>query len=484
VTEGALVAVDLGAASGRVIAGSVGPARLELQELRRFPNGPVARPDGLHWDVAELRSQVMRGLGQAARLPGGIRSVGIDSWGVDYGLLDSAGALHGEPFHYRDPGTAEGVERVRAIVSPGSLYARTGIQFLPFNTIYQLAARRADAQSPHVRTWLMIPDLFGYWLTGVAFTELTNASTTGLLNARTRTWDRGLLTDLGLRPEIFPEPRRPGERIGPLRVEIKAELGLGAETDVVVVGSHDTASAVVAVPAEGDRFAYVASGTWSLVGVELEAPVLSEASRAANFTNEIGVDGRVRYLRNVMGLWLLQESMRTWHQAGLAPNLDELVEAAGALPAGGPVVDADLAAFLPPGNMPERIADACQKSNQPVPASQAAFVRCILDSLAVSHARAVADAKRLTGRAVDVIHLVGGGARNALLCQLTADACQRPVVAGPVEATAIGNILVQARAVGMIEGDLDSLRAIVRATQELRRFEPRPSDLSRAVEPG
>jgi rhamnulokinase len=476
VTGGVVAAVDLGASSGRVIVAEVGHDTLELRELHRFANHAVALPDGLHWDVERLYLEVLAGLRAAAALPEGVRSVAIDSWGVDYALLDEAGALLGNPHHYRDARRASIAAEVHELLPLDALYRRTGIQFLPFNTLYQLFDDRRRARFAAARTFVMIPDLLGYWLSGVAAAELTNASTTGLLDATTRTWARDLLDALDLPPGLFPEPRKPGEPIGPLREDVRTDTGLGPRTELAIVGSHDTASAVVGVPASGSRFAYIACGTWSLVGVEIEAPVLSDESRAANFTNELGVDGRIRFLRNVMGLWLLQESMRTWQRAGYGDDLGGLIAAAADLPAGGPWIDPNDPAFLAPGDIPARIAEACAAADRPAPSSRAAFVRCILDSLAMSHARALDHAIRLSGHEVDVIHLVGGGAQNALLCQLTADACERPVIAGPVEATAIGNVLVQARSAGILGGDLESLRALVRSTQPLRRFEPRRSD--------
>jgi rhamnulokinase len=320
---------------------------------------------------------------------------------------------------------------------------------------------------------LMIPDLIGFWLSGERHGEATNASTTGLLDVHRRTWDTDLADSVGIRSGILPPLAAPGDVVGPLRDDVRRELGASSETLVTLVGSHDTASAVVGVPATGERpFAYIACGTWSLVGVELEQPVLGEASRVANFTNEGGVDDRIRYLRNVMGLWLLQETLRTWEMAGSPEPLAGLLIAAAELPDGGPRIDPDDPVFLPPGDMPARIADACRRTDQPVPPSRPALVRCILDSLAVAFATAVREAGRLSGRPAEVVHLVGGGARNALLCQLTADACELPVLAGPVEATAIGNVLVQARARGLLAGDLESLRGLIRATQEIRRFEP------------
>jgi rhamnulokinase len=475
-----VAAVDLGASSGRVIVGRVGPGQLTLGEVHRFPNDPVRLPDGLHWDALRLFREVLAGLRDAVRAHRGIESVGVDTWGIDFGLLDADGSLTGDPFHYRDGRGGRAVEAVHAVVPADELYARTGIQFLPFNTIYQLAAARGTSMLETARTLLLMPDLVGYWLTGATATESTNASTTALFDVDRRTWDAELIERLALSPGLFGTPRAPGDELGPLRDDVRAETGLSSEARVVLVGSHDTASAVVGIPAAGDQpFAYVACGTWGLVGVELDGPILSEESRRANFTNELGVDGRVRYLRNVMGLWLLQESIRSWELDGSTVDLAALLAAAGDLPPDGPVVDPSDPSFLAPDDMPAAIVAACAAADRPVPAGRPAIVRCIVDSLAAAFARAVRDAVRLSGRAVAVVHLVGGGARNELLCQLVADACGLAVLAGPVEATAIGNVLVQARAVGAIEGDLEALRALVRATQEVRRFEPR-----RAMMPG
>ncbi|OLE28030.1 MAG: rhamnulokinase [Actinobacteria bacterium 13_1_20CM_3_71_11] len=446
-------AVDLGASSGRVMVGRVGPDTLELREAYRFANRPVRLPDGLHWDITGLYREVLTGLRQA----GEVVSAGIDSWGVDYGLLDTSGALLGLPYHYRDSRTTD----LRAPVPAADLYAATGIQHLPFNTLYQLLA-----EPPHrlaaARTLLMIPDLLGYWLTGRIGAEHTNASTTALYDARTRAWASDLIDRLGLAPALFPPLREPGTPAGRLLPHTGLDLPL------ITVGSHDTASAVAAVPATTRRFAYIATGTWSLAGVELDAPVVTEASRRANFTNEAGVDGRIRYLRNVMGLWLLQECQRIWAE----PDVDALLAAAADAPAFAAVVDPDDPGFIPPGDMPARIDAYCVRTGQRPPTGRPLYVRCILDSLAVAHRAAVRDAARLSGQPVDLVHLVGGGARNTLLCQLTADACGLPVLAGPVEATALGNIGIQARAHGG-PPDLASLRALVVRTQPLRRYEPR-----------
>lgn len=487
------VAVDLGASSGRLIAAEVGQGRVDVREAHRFPNHPLLLPDGLHWDIGHLFTEVLAGLAAVGHSEGPApASVGIDAWAVDYGLLDGAGRLLGLPYHYRDARTSDDViAAVHATVPPQELYRRNGLQFLPFNTIYQLAAEsrgqgpaasgeRVSAALAAAETLLLIPDLLTYWLTGQRAAEVTNASTTGLLDVRTRDWAPELARAAGIRPAILPPLASPGTVVGGLRAELAAETGLAAGTPVTAVGSHDTASAVVGVPAadDGPGWAYISCGTWSLVGLELEAPVLTEQSRAAGFTNETGVDGRVRYLHNVMGLWILQECQRVWRRAGLAASLSDLLAQAAVLPAGGPLIDPDDPRFLPPGDMPARGADvAAEAGGARPPTSPAEVVRCVLDSLAAAYARTVRAAERLSGRKVEVVHLVGGGARNALLCQLTADALGLPVLAGPAEATALGNVLVQARAHGALGGTggqagLDALRALVRAAAPPVRYEP------------
>ncbi|GAA2388135.1 rhamnulokinase family protein [Nonomuraea africana] len=423
----------------------ISSGRVDLVEVHRFANRPVSVAGTLHWDVLGLYAEVLDGLRRA----GPVESVGIDSWAVDYGLLDGDGRLIGNPVHYRDARTARYTERLDA-----DRYEVNGLQFLPFNTLYQLLEDRLD----QAETLLMIPDLLAYWLTGLRGAELTNASTTGLFDVRERTWARPLITRLGLPARIFPEISEPGSVVGPVTAE------LGFDTVVTRVASHDTASAVAAVPASTPNFAYISCGTWSLVGVELDSPVLGDDSRAANFTNEAGIDGTIRYLRNVMGLWILQECLRAWGEC----DLEGLLQAAARAEPGQMTIDPDDPSFLPPGDMPARIAAYCSRTGQPAPADRAQAVRCILESLALAYQRAVSDAARLSGREIDVVHLVGGGARNALLCQLTADATGLPVVAGPVEAAALGNVLVQARARGLA-GDL---REFVRRSQPLRTYHP------------
>ncbi|MFA3834634.1 rhamnulokinase [Streptomyces aureus] len=468
---GAFAAVDLGASSGRVMVGRVGPGTLALAEAHRFPNRPVRLPEGLRWDVLGLYAGVLDGLRAAGATAGErIASVGIDSWAVDYGLLDADGALLGHPVHYRD-GRTEGVaEKVWASVPAAELYTATGLQYAPFNTLYQLVAAQGSAQLAAARRLLLIPDLISYWLTGELGTEVTNASTTQLIDPRTGDWASSVAERLGIDLGLFPPLRRPGDPAGQLLPEVLEETGLTDPVPVTAVGSHDTASAVAAVPAApGERFAYICTGTWSLAGLELDAPVLSEASRTANFTNELGLDGTVRYLRNIMGLWLLQECLRAWGD----PELGALLREAGDAAPLRSVVDAADALFLAPGRMPERIAEACRTTGQPVPRTRAETTRCILDSLALAHRRAIADAARLADHPVDVVHIVGGGARNALLCQLTADACGLPVVAGPAEAAALGNVLVQARAHGLVGDDRAAMRELLARTQPLTRYEPR-----------
>ena len=474
------VAVDLGASTGRVILGTADGDRVRATELARFPNRPVPVPGPagprLHWDVLGLYAAVLDALAQARRRSADIAGIGVDSWAVDYGLLDRDGALLGNPVHYRDPRTAGVPERVLARVPAAGLYAATGVQVQPFNTVFQLVAAAGTAQLEAAHRLLLIPDLLGYWLTGEQVAELTNASTTGLLDVRGRRWSADVAERVrgafGVpAPGLLPPVVEPGTVLGPLRGEVAAAAG-GLRAAVVAVASHDTASAVVAVPATGTDFAFISSGTWSLVGLELDAPVLTEESRAANFTNELGIDGTVRYLRNVMGLWLLQECVRTWEQDGETIDLAALLADAGRIPPLRRVVAVDDAEFLPPGDMPARIARAVRRTGQSEPGTRAETARCILDSLALAYRRAVRQAERLAGREVRVVHLVGGGVRNALLCQLTADATGLPVVAGPVEGAAMGNLLVQARALGQIDGDLAGLRRRVRASAELTRYEP------------
>jgi len=472
VDGGVFAAVDVGASSGRVILGRASGSGISLQTVHRFPNGVVEHDGGLRWDFDALFTEVLAGLRAAATVASAqgetIASIGIDTWAVDYGLVNKAGELVAQPFSYRDDRSRAAVAPVHAKLDPSRLYQTTGLQFLQFNTIYQLATERGlDGLQA-----LLIPDLIAFRLTGVRRTEATNASTTGLFDAVAGEWATEFFTPLGLRKDLFPPLIQPGETVGTLLPEIAAQVGLLQDTKVVAVGSHDTASAVAAVPAQGENFAYISSGTWSLVGLELKHPVLTEASREANFTNERGVDGTTRYLRNVGGLWLLSECQRTWASEGFKPDLTALLAAAAALPAGGPQINADDPYFIAPDNMPGRIRAAVRRTGEVLADDPAAITRCIMDSLAAGYARTITAAERLAGRSVDVVHVVGGGSQNALLCQLTANAAGRPVVAGPVEATALGNVLVQARAAGAVAGGLAELRRIVATGTSLDRYQP------------
>ncbi|MFG2589768.1 rhamnulokinase family protein [Streptomyces sp. NPDC048438] len=463
-------AVDLGATSGRVITGRVGPDELELTEAHRFANTPVRLPDGLHWDVLALYQGMLDGLRAASR-SGPVASVGVDTWAVDYGLLDSDGSLLGLPFHYRDARNTRAAEEVMARFDAQELYGIGGLQHLPFNTVFQLAAHRSTAQWPAARTLLLMPDLLVYWLTGSVGAEVTNASTTALFDARTGDWSDALIGRLGLERSLFPALREPGERAGTLLPHVAGFTGLPEDTPVTTVASHDTASAVAAVPATEPGFAYVSCGTWSLAGLELDAPVLTGESRAANFTNERGVDGTVRYLRNIMGMWLLEECRRTWERDGTPTDLARLLaDAARARPFAA-VIDPDDPVFLAPGDMPSRIDAALTRTGQATPGSHGGYVRCVLESLALAHRRTLREAAALAGRELTRIHLVGGGSRNELLCQWTADATGLPVTAGPAEATALGNVLLQARAHGLV-GELTDMRRLVARTQELRHYTP------------
>jgi rhamnulokinase len=467
---GAVAAVDLGATSGRVLLGYVGHDELRLTDVARFKNSPVRTLDGLHWSILELYRDVVEGLAAAVRQEPQLAGIGIDSWAIDYGLL-RGGRLVGAPYSYRDERNIPAVEAAHALVPADELYRRNGLQHLPFNTLFQLTADRLAGSLEVADQVLLIPDLFAYWLTGSAVAERTNASTTGLLGVTTGEWDTDLAARLSIPASLLPSLVDAGTALGGLAPS--AQRGIGETRAVVTaVGTHDTASAVVAIPATGTNYAYISCGTWSLVGVELESPVLTEASRAANFTNEGGVDGRVRYLHNVMGLWLLTECIRDWERDGTTISLPALLGQASAVTGPVPAFDADDETFLAPGDMPSRIAAWLTAHDLPVPASRPELVRSILESLAAAYARSIRDAAELSGHAVEVIHLVGGGSQNELLCQLTANATGLPVLAGPVEATAIGNVLVQARAQGFVAGDLESLRALVLRAFPPRRFDP------------
>lgn len=482
-TDTSVVAVDLGATSGRVVLGHVGADRLDLEVVHRFPNQPVPVRDGLRWDILGLYGEVLTGIRRALRQAPEARSIGVDSWAVDYALLRGDRML-GDPFHYRDTRTGRGVERVHARIPHARLYERNGLQFLPFTTLYQLATEPQEILGL-ADTALLIPDLIGYWLTGQRRAEVTNASTTGLLSIERPEWDGASAEQLGLPRHLAPALIRPGETVGAVSAEVAALLDAREGLVVTAVGSHDTASAVAAVPmADPATAAYISCGTWGLVGLELEQPILTDDARVAGFTNERGVDDRIRFLHNVMGLWLLSESVRQWErESGHQLLLTELLACAAQVPADRVAVfDAEDPVFAAPGDMPARIAAWYAERGLTAPASRPEFVRAIIESLADAFARTVVTAARLAGRTVDRIHLVGGGALNELLCRRIADRAGLPVVAGPVEATALGNILVQARAVGALgsDADLSAMRALVARTQPQITYTPdaQPSRLA------
>lgn len=447
--------------------GRIDGGRIHLDEVARFENRPLRLGGSLHWNILALYQGVLDGLRTlVSQLDGEeLTSIGIDTWAVDFALIDADGQMIGVPFHYRDSRTDGEHE---------DLFLRNGIAALPFNTVFQLQAEsteRLDVAS----SVLMIPDLLSYWLTGVRAGEVTNASTTGLLDPHTRQWDVESIARRGLLPALFPELLTPGSEVGALTADVATQIG--SSSTVVAVGTHDTASAIVAVPASTPNFAYIASGTWSLVGVETSEPVVTTAARDSGFTNEAGVDGTVRLLRNVIGMWLVQESLRQWERDGQSLSLADVLREAAELPSVS-VIDPDLSVFLPPGDMPSRIAAECASAGVPVPSSPGEVIRCIMDSLAAAYARSVSTAAELAGIDVEVVHIVGGGSQNELLCQLTADATGVPVVAGPVEGSALGNILVQARAAGQLTGGLAELRAVVRESFELVEYAPRVADVS------
>ncbi len=468
------VAVDLGAESGRVIVGTLRNGRVDLDEVHRFPNRAVRLPDGLHWNVLRLYSEVLVGLGAASRRYGStLASIGVDSWAVDYALLDGEGRLLGAPFSYRDARTDGVRERLAQRVDLSTLYVRTGIAPLPFNTIYQLGAQveHGDPILPVARTMLLLPDLLHYWLCGAQAAEYTNATTTGMLGLD-GAWAHDLLDRLGLPGRLAPPIIAPGTRLGKLLPAVAAECGLGA-VDVVAPATHDTASAVAAVPmvADGLTHAYISSGTWSLLGLELRAPVTTEEARLAGFTNEGGVDGTYRFLTNIMGLWLVQESRRAWAREGLDLGYDELTARAGASPPTGIVIDVDDAALLHPDDMPAALRRQIVWSGQEAPDDPVVLVRAILESLARRYAEALREAERLAGVFVATVHIVGGGSRNGVLCQLAADAVGLPVEAGPVEATALGAVLVQAMSDGRVAG-LEEARVMARRDGGIKRYLP------------
>jgi rhamnulokinase len=477
------LALDLGAESGRGLLGRFDGEILVIDEVHRFPNGPIKLLDTLHWDLPRLFDEIKTALRKVAGSDCTLDGIGIDTWGVDFGLVGRGNTLLGNPVHYRDARTEGMLDAAFASIPRDQLYTITGLQFLPFNTIFQLLAlKRANSPLLEVaETLLMMPDLFGWLLTGERAGERTDASTTQLLDPRTGLWSDELCRALDLPRPILPALIEPGSELGPLRRSVAEEVGMPTAVHVIAPGTHDTASAVAAVPVASHSsssssappdWCYLSSGTWSLLGVEVSQPVINAETMRYNFTNEGGVAGTTRLLKNIMGLWLVQESRRTWARTGREMTYEELTARAQAAPPFAALVDPDDPSFLPPGDMPARLVAFCKRTGQRLPENEGGLVRCCLESLALKYRWTIERLEAILGTSIKTIHVVGGGARNSLLCQFTADACGRPVHAGPVEATAIGNILMQA--VGRRQlGSVADLRAVVARSFPVAAYEPR-----------
>jgi len=475
-SERCFLAIDLGAESGRVIAGLLDGQRIRLDELHRFRNGPVDVAGTRRWDVLRLWSDIQDGLRKAAEKYGdAIVSVGVDTWGVDYVLLSKHDELLGQPYNYRDSRTDGMMEYAAGKVPRSEIFAATGLQFMQINSLYQLLAmQQCDPELLAMADRLLLmPDFFHWLLCGSRVVEFTNATTSQCLNPVTRDWAVDMLRKLEIPTHIFPEVVSPGTKLGQLREDVARATGL-SRLDVVTPATHDTACAVAAVPTSHTgraNWAYISSGTWSLIGVEVQEAVLGEEALAQNVTNEGGIDGTYRLLKNVMGLWLVQECRRSFERAGRSYDYSELARIAAEAEPFTALIDPNDPVFLSPPDMVEAIQEWCRSHNQPVPESDGALVRCALESLALKYREVLGGIERLTGEKVEVLHVVGGGSKNALLNQLTANACGIPVIAGPTEATALGNVLVQARAAGEI-GTLADIRGVVQNSTELETFEP------------
>ena len=469
-----MLAIDLGASSGRGIIGRFDGEKLALEENHRFASEPVTIAGSFNWDIMRIFHEIKTAINKCALSSDkDIKSIGIDTWGVDYGLLDKKGKLLTNPVHYRDERTLGIQEQAFKKVSAKKLYGTTGIQFMDFNTVFQLVAELRD--NPELCNaadkLLFIPDLLNYFLTGVKRTEYSIASTGALLDAKTRSWAWDIIDSFGIPRKWFTDIAMPGSTVGPLLPSLVDELG-DVKANVVNVAAHDTASAVVAVPAVGDDFVYISSGTWSLMGTEIPEPIITDASFKYNFTNEGGYAGSIRFLKNIMGLWIEQESRRQWKREGKSYTFDELSDMAMASKPCQSLINPDDPAFVAPGNMPRRICEYCEKTGQHVPENVGEIVRAIFDSLALRYRWAVEAIDDMKGKRTPYINIVGGGCKEAPLCQLCADSCGRPVYAGPVEGTAIGNLLVQAIAAGEIK-DLHEARQVIRNSFEIKEYQPR-----------
>jgi len=467
------IAIDLGAESGRATLGEFDGERLHLVEVHRFPNSPVRLPDGLHWDVLRLLSEIKDSIGLVARKQGKqLASIGLDTWGVDFGLLDWHGCLLSNPYHYRDNRTDGMMEEAFRRLPREQIFELTGIQFMPINSLYQLLAM-VVSQSPLLdvaETFLTIPDLFNYWLSGEKVCEFSNATTTQCYDTRLNAWSEPLLSAMSLPRHIFPPIIAPGTILGSLLPAIAEETGANA-VPVIAPACHDTGSAVAAVPAAGQSFAWISSGTWSVMGSESPEPIINPSSLKFNFTNEGGVNGTFRFSKNIAGLWLMQECRRTWAAQGEEHSYDDLTQWAAKAAPFVSLIDPDYSEFAKPGDMPARIQAYCQRTNQQVPESKGALVRCVLESLALKYRFVLERLESMVGGRLEPLHIVGGGTKNRLLNQFTADATARQVITGPVEATAVGNTLMQAIALKHINS-LAEGRQVVAHSFELETYEP------------
>ncbi len=466
------LACDLGADSGRLMLGTLDAGKISLEELHRFPNGPVKSSGALHWNLEGLFNELKVGLKKAAERKLPIASISSDSWGVDYALYDERGTMLSPVWHYRDSRTALGVDNVNAKVRWPEVYAETGIQFMALNTIYQLAAEPAERLAS-AKQLLLIGDAFNYFCSGVARNEVSNASTTQLYNPQTRTWSKKIFSALKLREEMFAPICASGTKLGPLKKNLATETGL-SQIEVIATCSHDTGAAVAAVPASGENWAYLSSGTWSLMGVEWPQPVINDQSRSLGFTNEIGYGNSVRLLKNIVGLWIVQECRRQWAKEGKKYDYATLEKMAADAPPFVSLINPDDARFLAPDNMVKKIAEFCEETGQPVPASHAASVRCAYESLALFYRITLRKLEKLTGKKIEKLHIVGGGSQATTLNQCAANALKIPVLAGPTECTALGNILIQAMALGHLESHA-AAREVVRNSFELKTFTPQNS---------
>jgi rhamnulokinase len=470
------LAIDLGAESGRVVAGLWNGKNIRLEEIHRFPNGPVYLGDSLRWDVVRLWAEIQNGLALAAKKYGkSIVSVGADTWGVDYVLLTGCDEMLGQPYAYRDARTNGMMEKAFRKVPRSEIFAQTGLQFMQFNTLFQLLAQKqaSPGMLEAADVLLMMPDFIHWALCGSRVVEFTDGSTTQCMNPLTRNWAAGLLKKFGLPTHIFPKVVPPGTRLGALRPGVAERTGL-RKVNVVAPPTHDTASAVAGVPTTNTgkaNWAYVSSGTWSLMGVEVKQASLSARTQVLNLTNEGGLDGTYRLLRNIMGLWLVQQCKRAFDARGRQYEYAQLAQMAAKAPALRSLVNPDDARFLNPPDMPKAIQDFCRETRQPVPKSEGELVRCAYESLALRYREVLGWLEELTGNRIEVIHIVGGGSKSRILNQFAADACQRPVVTGPVEATAMGNLLVQVRASGEL-ASLGEMREIVRKSSDVAIFQP------------